>query len=172
MISVLVIGKNTYDRNIDIALTARAFGASEIIFASNKNSKLLRYIKRLNSRWGSKFEVKYINNWKSFINSMRTYKIIYLTKYGQPLDKIGNLIRNYKNLLIVVSSEEVNKVLLNNSDFNINITTQPHCEASAIAIFLHHFYEGRELAMHFENAKYKIIPSERGIKIEELNKKR
>ncbi|MCL5434073.1 MAG: tRNA (cytidine(56)-2'-O)-methyltransferase [Candidatus Marsarchaeota archaeon] len=168
MISILVIGKNSYDRMVDIALTSRAFGASEITFTTKKNPTLIKYISRLNNKWGGNFNINFISNWKSFINTRKTYKVIYLTKYGQSLQNIGNIIRNYKNLLLIVSSEEVNKTILNNSDFNVSITTQPHCEASAIAIFLHHFYEGRELALHFQNAGYKIVPAEREIKIEQI----
>jgi len=38
--------------------------------------------------------------------------------------------------------------------------------SAAISIFLHDFYQGRELALHFENAKYKVVPQERGFRID------
>ena len=61
---------------------------------------------------------------------------------------------------------EAYKNLYKVTDFNVSLTTQPHCSTAAISVFLHVFYEGRELAMHFENAKYKVVPEERRVHIE------
>ncbi|MGC8648605.1 MAG: tRNA (cytidine(56)-2'-O)-methyltransferase [Candidatus Micrarchaeia archaeon] len=165
MITVLVLGKNSYERNLDIALTARAFGASEVVYTSNKDQKLIKQVKNIVNKWGGVFSVDFIKNWKKYIKEKKNYKTIYLTMYGKPLNSTTSFVRDYKNLIIIVSSADVNKSLLQTADFNVSITNQPHCETSAIAIFLHHFYEGRELAIHFENAKYKIVPAERNIKV-------
>jgi tRNA (cytidine56-2'-O)-methyltransferase len=165
MISVLVIGKNSYERNLDIALTARAFGASEVVYTSDKDQKLIRQIKNIVNKWGGVFSINFVKNWKKYIEEKKNYKTIYLTMYGKSLNSTNSFVRDYKNLLIIVSSIDINKSIFQIADFNISITNQPHCEASSIAVFLHHFYEGRELAIHFENAKYKIVPSERTVKI-------
>jgi tRNA (cytidine56-2'-O)-methyltransferase len=52
----------------------------------------------------------------------------------------------------------------------VSITDQPHSSTSAIAVFLHEFYSGRELAMHFENARYKVVPSEQGVHVEKVDR--
>ena len=68
----------------------------------------------------------------------------------------------YKRIVLIVTDKEdvdyINKV----ADFKISVTSQPHCRAAAIAVFLHEYYKGRELAMHFENAKYKFEKRQRG----------
>jgi len=171
MITILVVGKNSYERNLDIALTARAFGAAEVVYTSEKDPKLVKHIKSIVNKWGGTFSVDFVKNWKKYIKEKRNYKTFYLTMYGKALDSTHSLIRDYKNILLVVSSADVNTYLMKNADFNISVTTQPHCEASAIAIFLHYFYEGRELAIHFENAKYKVVPSERNVKVEHVKNK-
>lgn len=84
---------------------------------------------------------------------------VYLTRYGTPLQDKTSMIRTYKNIMLVVTRDEKepNRELHANSDFSISVTSQPHHSAAAIAIFLHEYYKGRELAMHFENAKYKLV---------------
>jgi tRNA (cytidine56-2'-O)-methyltransferase len=52
------------------------------------------------------------------------------------------------------------------SDFNVAVGNQPHSECAALAIFLDRFFKGEALGKMFENAKMKIIPQERGKKVE------
>lgn len=66
-------------------------------------------------------------------------------------------------MVLIVPLNENIKILQDLVNFNISVSSQPHCGSAAVAIFLHEFYNGRELAMHFENAKYKLVPSERGV---------
>ena len=167
-ISVLVIGKNTFENNMDICLSARAFGASNVTFVTKRNPRLERHFKSLNKKWGGSFFVSFTNNWKNFLMEKKNYKIVYLTRYGVPITKVEYSLKTYKNILLVVTQTEGVKNLYKMADFNISITSQPHCSSAAIALFLHHFYEGRELAMHFENAKFKVIPEERRIHVERV----
>ena len=171
MIWILVIGKGSPEANLDIALTARAFGASSITFLSNSrkpDQNIIRHIKGVNKKWGGKFSISFSNNWKEFLKSKKNYIKIYLTRYGVPIKKVEYALKTYKNILIVVSMTESIKSLYKNCDFNVSITTQPHTCASSIAVFLHNFYNGRELAMHFENAKYKVVPEEHNIHVEKF----
>ncbi|MCL5429977.1 MAG: hypothetical protein M1504_00700 [Candidatus Marsarchaeota archaeon] len=171
MISILVIGKNGYESNLDLCTAARAFGASNVTFSSKKNSKLIRHFGTMNKKWGGTFSVSFTNDWKKFIDDHRNYKVVYLTRYGVPINKVSYSIKTYKNILVVVSISDAMKQVMQISDFNVGITTQPHCAASAIAVFLHHFYEGRELAMHFENAQLKVVPDERSVHVEKVEYK-
>lgn len=167
-ISVLVVGKSSNDNSMDICLAARAFGAHVVTFEARKNPKLSRYFDSLNKRWGGSFSVSFTNNWKAFIKEHRNYKIVYLTRYGIPINKVEYAIRTYKNILLVVTTAETLKEMHDLSDFNISITNQPHCSSAAIAVFLHQFYQGRELSLHFENAEYKVIPDERKVNVQKL----
>jgi tRNA (cytidine56-2'-O)-methyltransferase len=67
---------------------------------------------------------------------------------------------------VVVGSQKVPKEFFSNnvSDFNVSIGNQPHSECAALAIFLDRFFEGKELAKSFKNAKIRIIPQKRGKK--------
>jgi tRNA (cytidine56-2'-O)-methyltransferase len=169
MISVLVLGKSSYDSCIDICMISRAFGASNITFFPSKGSaieaKLKRSIKQANKKWGGNFSVYFCNNWEKFIKEKRNYLKIYLTRYGMPIIKMRYRISTYKNILLITSFSESIKAAYDAADFNISISSQPHTCGSSIAIFLHDFYQGRELAMRFENPKYKVVPSQHGVEI-------
>ncbi len=172
MISVLAIGKYSYLNSLDLCLTARAFGASEMMFTRRKDQRIMRYVGRIQKNWGGKFEVSFIRSYKEALKSATKYKKVYLTRYGIPLNKLTYVLNTYKNIMLIVSSKEApQKVLDDLADFNVSITEQPHCSVASIAIFLHDFYRGREFAMHFENAKYKIAPKEHGVSVVKTNRK-
>ncbi len=156
MISVLVIGKGSYENCKDLALTARAFGAQSITFTTRANKKLVSYIKRTNGRWGGKFEVCFDKDWRKAIERSRNYEKVYLTLGGIPINKIIYRIRTYKNVMLIVTLQNDERTFEGVADFNVSITNQPHSTISSVAVFLHMFYSGRELAIRFNNAKYKI----------------
>ncbi len=162
MISVLVIGSCNSECKENLAETARAFGASEITFASAEDKHIKRMIASLNSKWGGRFTVNFTRNYMNYIKSKVPYKKVYLTRYGSPISKSLYALKTYKNLLVIITMKESQKHIVRIADFTVGITTQPHSGSSALAVFLHMFYEGRELAMHFENAKYKIKPNWQG----------
>jgi len=171
LIWVLAIGKASYDAKLDLSMVARAFGASNITFVSGKsgdNKKLMKYCEAMDKKWGGKFGVSFADNWKEFISEKKNYLKVYLTRYGTPMKRHEYQINTYKNVLAIVSFTETIKQLYKSADFNISITTQPHTCTSSVAIFLHNFYKGRELAMHFENAAYKIEPEEHGVNVKRL----
>lgn len=167
-ISVLAIGRSTYEEGLDLCLTSRALGASEITFIGKPNSRLIRYINNLNTNWGGKFKVSYAKSYQQVIKASVKYKTIYLTKYGDPLQSHMYALKTYKNIVLVVSLKENLQAVHKIVDFNLSVSSQQHCAVAAIAIFLHEFYNGRELAMHFENAKYKMVPTDGGIYKEEV----
>ncbi|MEM3227432.1 MAG: hypothetical protein QXK65_00600 [Candidatus Micrarchaeaceae archaeon] len=121
-----------------------------------KNRRLIEYFRSLNRRWGGNFEVKFERDWRKSIESKKNYEKIYLTMDGVAINKIIYSVRTYKNILLIVSLQNTKKEIKRMVDFNVSITTQPHSTISSIAVFLHMFYSGRELAIRFNNAKYKI----------------
>ena len=171
MLTVLVIGKPSYEKVTDLCLIARAFGASGIVFTSNDKklaAKSQRFCRDICDKWGGSFSVSFTNSWKDYIKSKRNYKTIYLTRYGIPIRQAEYALRTYKNMLIIVSFSEKIKELYDIADFNISITSQPHTMASSMTALLRTYYRDRELSMHFENAKYKIIPEQHGIHIDKI----
>ncbi len=149
------------------ALVARAFGASCFIFTGDRDEKLIETVKDVCRRWGGKFEIKHESSWKAFIKNFRGIKV-HLTMYGIPLpEKIEELKKKVKskNLLVIIGGEKVPRCVYELADYNISITTQPHSEVAALAVFLHELFEGKEFHLEFENAKLKIVPQERGKKV-------
>lgn len=164
-ISILSIGRGEYPATLDLCLTARALGALEITFVGKKDGRLSRYINVINSKWGGKFKIKFVDSYTDALKAASKYTKVYLTRFGEPLQSKRSILKTYKNILLIVTPGNEMSKMHEISNFNVSVSSQPHCSAAAIAIFLHEFYEGRELAMHFENAKMKVIPAERGIAI-------
>ncbi len=167
MITVLVIGRCAREVITDICMTSRAFGASKVAFTCKKDKAVARMIGRISREWGGKFSISFGADYKKMMGNSPNYKTVFLTQYGLPVEKVKHSLRTYKNVMLVVaSSEDYTMRLIQSADFNVSITTQPHSSVSAIAVFLHTYFDGRENAMQFENARMKVIPSERGMKVQ------
>ena len=171
MIIVLAVGRYDHSSSMDMCLTARALGASEMIFAGTSDPHIARHLNNLQKKWGGRFKVAFAKSYKSVLSDATKYKKVYLTRYGMPLNKLTYMLNTYKNIILLVSSTEASSSLHGIADFNVSVTDQPHCSSAAIAVFLHSFYRGRELAMHFENAKYRVIPREHGVRVEKITRK-
>ncbi len=148
------------------ALVARAFEADSIIYSGNKDAKLESTITKTVDKFGGDFSIKYEKDPIRYLKEKKVagWIIVHLTVYGLQLkDKISGL--RDKNILLVVGSEKVPPEIYGLADFNIAITNQPHSEVAALAIFLHEYFNGKELDKEYKNAKLKIMPSERGKKV-------
>jgi len=55
------------------------------------------------------------------------------------------------------------------ADWNVAVTSQPHSEVSALAVFLHELYEGRWLEGVYEGARLRVVPQARGKRVEDLS---
>ncbi|HDQ59701.1 MAG TPA: tRNA (cytidine(56)-2'-O)-methyltransferase [Candidatus Woesearchaeota archaeon] len=151
-----------------VALTARALGADEIVISGEYDLGILTSIKDVAKRWGGSFKVSYNASWKSMVKKFMAKKaqIIHLTMYGLPYQtKLDALKKSKKDKLIIVGSEKVPSEIYDIADFNLGVTSQPHSEAAALAVFLHDLFGGRELKKQFRNAELKIIPQKKGKKV-------
>lgn len=81
---MLAIGRNSHQNSLDLCVTSRALGASEITFVGEKDTRLVNYINRMNSKWGGKFKVSFAKSYREFIKSSDKAIKIYLTRYGTP----------------------------------------------------------------------------------------
>jgi tRNA (cytidine56-2'-O)-methyltransferase len=85
--------------------------------------------------------------------------------YGLPLQNVISSIKsNSEDKIVVVGGTKVSQELYHLADWNIAVTSQPHSEVSALAVFLHEIFEGKELNGRYQDAKLKIIPQEKGKK--------
>lgn len=170
MIEVLRLSHRPFrDKRITthVALVARAFNADSLIYSGQKDSKLESTISKTSSDFGGNFPISYVKDPINYIKEKKSlgFSIIHLTAYGMPIqDKISSIKKD--KILLVVGSEKVPPEVYNLADSNIAITSQPHSEVAALAIFLHEFFEGKELSKDFNNAKLKIVPKEKGKQVD------
>jgi len=148
-----------------VMLAARALGAVKVFYTGERDLKVEEKICEVTERWGGSFEVEYVNSWRSLIREWKDMggEVIHLTMYGLPIQSVIDDIRNSpRDKLIVVGGAKVPSEVFKLADWNVSITQQPHSEVSALAIFLHELFMGKELERRFEGAKLKIIPQSRG----------
>ncbi len=154
-----------------VALTARALGASGFLLSDVKDESIKATVEKVTANWGGTFFFEMETPWK---RSVRDWKakggvVVHLTAYGenvQASDIIARIRDTRKDVLLIVGSQKVPSEFYTSeiSDFNVSIGNQPHSECAALAVFLDRFFEGKELAKEFENAKTRIIPQKRGKK--------
>lgn len=151
-----------------VGLVARAFGADKIIYTGEKDEKLVKNIYNVSKKWGGRFEAEYVKKWKDVTRKYKSYTKIHLTMYGIPFEEKIKELRKKKNILIFVGGEKVPISVYKVSDYNIAVTNQPHSEVSALAIFLHEYFKGKELKKLFNNPKLMVIPKECGKEVARL----
>jgi tRNA (cytidine56-2'-O)-methyltransferase len=151
-----------------VGLVARALGAKGIFFV-NTEKEIKEKIDEVTNFWGGPFKTEIIEeNWLKFIIDWKKENgiVVHLTMYGLPInDRIKEIRKEEGKKLVVVGAEKVPRELYEISDYNVSITSQPHSEIAALAIFLDRFYMGKEISLRFSGAKMNIIPTERGKKI-------
>jgi tRNA (cytidine56-2'-O)-methyltransferase len=76
---------------------------------------------------------------------------------------MSQISSSQRDIMVVVGSQKVPGEFFSEefSDYNISIGAQPHSEVAALAIFLDRLLEGSELSKEFEQARIKVIPSQR-----------
>jgi len=146
-------------------LAARAFGADRGIYSGVKDRKLEETLAGVCREWGGSFRVEYAESWKKVVEEW-SGKVIHLTMYGVPLrDTIRAIRSEPADKIIMVGGEKVPTEAYSLADWNVSITSQPHSEVSALALFLHEYFEGQELAREFDGARFRVVPQERGKKV-------
>ncbi|MEM4327225.1 MAG: tRNA (cytidine(56)-2'-O)-methyltransferase [Candidatus Diapherotrites archaeon] len=147
-------------------LVARAFGVEKIEIIGEKDTKIIETLTSINEKWGDTCKIEFFENWKERLKFYKKlgFTIIHLTMYGIPIQEIEKEIKTKKNILVIIGSQKVEREVYEMSDYNISITTQPHSEIAALAVFLDRVQEGKELTKQF-NGKIKIIPTPKGKKI-------
>jgi len=165
MIKVLRLGHRLGrdDRiSTHVGLTARQWGAEEIVFAGEKDDNMLESQRDIIERWGGDIDIRYTEEWKKEIRDFDGLKI-HLTMYGEKIneeiDELREEFSEEENLLVVVGAEKVPRWVYKNVDQNISVGNQPHSEIAALAVFLDRIQDG-ELKEDFEGADIEVEPSE------------
>lgn len=158
-----------------VCLTARAFGADELILADVVDPTLERTVADVSKRFGGNFPIRMGQPWKQAVKEWKEKggDVVHLTAYGIPLPQAMEEIRTSRRpKLVVVGASKVPGEAFKLATWNVSVTNQPISEVSALAVFLDRYFEGNEFSREFENAKVKIVPLARGKKVVELTKQK
>ena len=164
MIKILRLGHRAGrdDRiSTHVGLTARQWGAEEIVYSGQHDSSMMESVEDIVERWGGEFSVRYTEEWKKEIRDFDGLKV-HLTMYGERInEKVGEVKQKYSedDLLIVVGAEKVPRWVYTNVDYNISVGNQPHSEIAALAVFMDRVVGG-EIKEDFEGAEIEVEPSE------------
>ncbi len=168
VVEVLRLGhRGDRDKRISthVALTARALGADKIIFTV-EDEHVENSVKKVVESWGGNFKFVVEKHWRKYIKEFKKRGVvIHLTMYGANINEMMPEIKKIgrdKDILIIIGAEKVPKEVYELADYNISVGNQPHSEVAALAIFLDRLFEGKTLYRDFEDAKIKIIPSNKG----------
>jgi tRNA (cytidine56-2'-O)-methyltransferase len=155
-----------------VALTARALGASGMILSDIEDFKIRETVDKVTKIWGGPFKLEMGIPWKKAVKEWKAKGgiVVHLTAYGENIetsDVLNRIKASGKDILVIVGSQKVPADFFSEevSDFNVAIGNQPHSECASLAVFLDRFFEGKELARTFDDAKLMISPQRRGKKI-------
>ncbi len=153
-------------------LAARAFGASMGTYTGVRDFSVEESVRSVVSDWGGDFRLGFAESWREVIRGWEDVgKVVHLTMYGLPIRRVIEAIRvDLSDKLIVVGGAKIPGEVYELADWNVAVTSQPHSEVSALAVFLHEFHEGRELDAVFEGARLRVVPQEHGKVVEGLRR--
>lgn len=140
-----------------VCLVARAFGADNVI-VDKPDEQLKETVDKVVEQWGGTFSVTF-QPWRTVLKTWEG-TIAHLTMYGLPLQEKIAEIRELDHILVVIGAEKVHRDVFERADYNISVTSQPHSEVAALALFLDRYYQGTQLQKDF-GGKLSIIPSEK-----------
>jgi tRNA (cytidine56-2'-O)-methyltransferase len=150
-----------------VGLVSRAFGADGIIISNTRDTGIEASINKVVKSWGGDFFVRSGEPWKKVIGKWRNEGglVVHLTMYGMPFEDVLHKVRD-RDLLVVVGAEKMPGDIFKTADLNVAVGNQPHSEVAALAVFLDRVFKGSEFKKEFKNGKLRIIPTEKGKKVE------
>ena len=153
-----------------VCLTARAFGADKVWLSGEEDTHLMANVEDIVDRWGGDFKVEYVKNYLSLIKNWQNIggRIVHLTMYGEQAHKTIDEVRKEsedRDLLIIVGGSKVPSKVYKNATWNVSVTTQPHSEVAALAVFQHLLMDGKEFDIDFNHPVFEVIPTLHGKKV-------
>lgn len=174
-ITILKVGSRPFrDQRVNThcALVARAFMADGIIFGF-EDSQLRATVMKVVERFGGEFFVESREDWKGFIQEWLKGggEVVHLTCYGLRMPEVIEEIRSSpRDKLIVIGGPKVPSEVYQLAAYNVSVTSQPHSEVAALAVFLDHLHQGREFREDLSGGKYRILPSARDKRVVKVQK--
>jgi tRNA (cytidine56-2'-O)-methyltransferase len=151
-----------------VALTARALGADRVILPTNATDAV-ETASDVTDRFGGPFRVETSDD---LLGTVRRWEgvAVHLTMYGERVQNVEAGVRERHAdapLLIVLGAEKVPFEVYDHADYNVAVTSQPHSEVAALAVFLDRLFVGRELDREWVDPDRAIVPQSMGKRVEE-----
>ena len=168
LLSVLRLGhRRDRDKRITshLGLTARAFGADEVILAGDRDPSALETWDSVTERFGGDFTSRFEERPMSFLRGQSKsgeVTIVHLTMYGSLWEEAIPSISLEKPALVVVGGTKVPSEVFHLADHNVSVGNQPHSEVAALAVFLNSWLGPVDNESKFSGARMKVIPSAKG----------
>jgi tRNA (cytidine56-2'-O)-methyltransferase len=168
-LSVLRLGhRRERDKRITshLGLTARAFGADEVILSGEEDPSALETWNSVTERFGGNFECRYEAKPMGWLRRFsKSGTIIHLTMYGEPWRETVQNISRDAPIVVVVGGTKVPGELFKIADHNVSIGNQPHSEVAALAVFLESWVGTLDESTRFTGGEIEVIPSERAKRV-------
>jgi tRNA (cytidine56-2'-O)-methyltransferase len=168
-LSVLRLGhRRERDKRITshLGLTARAFGADEVILSGEEDPSALETWNSVTERFGGNFECRYEAKPMGWLRRFsKSGTIIHLTMYGEPWREAVQNISRDAPIVVVVGGTKVPGELFKIADHNVSIGNQPHSEVAALAVFLESWVGTLDELTRFVGGEIEVIPSERAKRV-------
>lgn len=168
-VSVLRLGhRRERDKRITshLGLTARAFGADEVILAGDEDESAIETWRSVSERFGGDFEYRYEANPMSFLRRFakdagdgKPGQIVHLTMYGESWRESLSSIESNRPMVIVVGGTKVPGEVFRLANYNISIGNQPHSEVAALGVFLESLIGQIDESKHFQGGEIQVVPS-------------
>lgn len=130
-----------------VGLTARALGADRLHLAA-EDDRVKSSVEDVAERWGGGFEVETGVDWRSLVEGWDGCVAHLSMKGDNLLDRVGE-IRGFDGVLAVVGAEKVPSDVYDLADENVAVTSQPHSEVAALAVFLDRVLDGKALRENY-----------------------
>jgi len=144
-----------------VFLVARALGATEGVLSGEEDESVISGIARVSDLWGGGFRVKYEANWRKFVRERKAdgWKVAHLTMYGEDFEPAAKkFAKGNGKCIAIVGAGKVPREAYELADANLSVTTQPHSEVAALALFLDRCFSGKEMGKKF-GGKLRIVPN-------------
>ncbi len=145
-----------------VFLASRALGATEGIYSGHLDHGLEKSLAKAVEEWGGNFTLSYTPHWKQTLKDRmeKGWETIHLTMYGLPHStRLEEIRESPSKKLVIVGGEKVPGDLFKLADYNLSVTSQPHSEVAALAIFLYDLLGGK--VVEDFGGKIRVEPSTR-----------